>query len=295
MLLGMMPEAFHDRRSAPRHKVLKSGKLILPQSSALVDVVVRELSLTGARISSPATADLPAAFDLYLPGDDIRIPSEVCWHAAGELGIRFMALARPFTQAQAAAAETPKGDNANTGIPAAHRLTPAPDVAALHIHPDFRLGYETHPLASDRGDCLVEISLTNHGEFDAHHPFICLPLLGLRVVPADGWDMREVTSVRRMLRLGSLRASVLEPGASVHCCTVKLPFTSVAGAELEYETGNRHPVAALPDLRLTCIAGAGNYPTGRLPLIVPAGGIQGFLQILADEGRIPAAGGRDGG
>ncbi|MFT3988698.1 PilZ domain-containing protein [Aestuariivirga sp.] len=286
----MTHEAASERRAALRHKVLKTGKLILPHSNAVVDAVVTDISLTGARLQPPSGFPLPELFDLYLPDEAIRVASEVTWRAGDEVGIRFTAVARPFTldERHGSAPSLLRSDNSNSGIPAAHRLANAPDPQSLHIHPDFRLGYEMHPLDSDRGDCLVEIHLTNNGEIGACHPFICLPSLGLHIVPAEGWDMREVTSVRRMLRIGQPSSAVLEQGASVHCCTVKLPFSSSDGGVLEYEVGSRHPLETLPDLRLTCTAGAGNYPTGRLPLIVPADVISNYLRDLSAEGRLPA-------
>jgi|GEM_PF-1875896 len=290
MITPMTPEAASERRATPRQKVMKTGKLILPHSNAMVDVAVADLSLTGARLQRPSSEPLPDIFDLYLPDEAVRVASEVSWRKADEVGIRFTALAQSYTltEQNAPAVSSLKSDNSNSGIPAAHRLASTPDLQSLHIHPDFRLGYEMHPMASDQGDCLVQIYLTNNGEIGACHPFICLPALGLHVVPAGGWDMREVTSVRRMLRIGRLAGDVLEPGGTVHCCTVKLPFTSNEGGALEYESGSRHPLETLPDLRLTCTAGAGNYPTGRLPLIVPAETISNYLRDLSAEGRLPA-------
>jgi hypothetical protein len=155
------------------------------------------------------------------------------------------------------------------------------------IQPEIALSYERHAVDSKSGLFSARISLRNKALHIAHQPFLCLPILGLDLSPAPGWSMRDVSSIRRLRRFGQEGSQLLDAGSGVHCCTISLLFSADDGGRIEYESGNWHAVKTLPDLRLTCVAGAGNFPSERLPLVISAMAIKTFLTSLITAGRVP--------
>lgn len=161
-------------------------------------------------------------------------------------------------------------------------------VRSDYLQPEISLSYERHAVDSNSGIFTAEVSLLNRARHTAHQPFVCLPILGLQLSPATGWSMRDVSSIRRLRRFGPDRDELLAPQASVHCCNISLLFNAASGGRVEYETGNWHALNDLPDLRLTCVVGAGNYPSERLPLVVPADTIKSLISELIVMNDIPA-------
>lgn len=155
------------------------------------------------------------------------------------------------------------------------------------IQPEITLSFKSHAIDSKSGTFSAKISLRNQATHTAHQPFLCLPILGLQLSPADGWNMQDVSSIRRLRRFGQDAGKLLETGASVHCCTISLLFSAGDGGKVEFEAGSWHPVQSLPDLRVTCVVGAGNYPSERLPLVIPATAIRTALTNLIGSGHIP--------
>jgi hypothetical protein len=157
------------------------------------------------------------------------------------------------------------------------------------IQPQTSFRFVPHPVDSTSGTCEVSIKLLNKASHIAHQTFFCLTDLGLQLMPASGWTMDEIVSIRRMRRFSSsIGLSRLEPMACVQCCTISLLFTSVGGGFVEYEAGNWHPFDALPDLRISGVVGAGNYPSERLPIVVSAESLRAFMRELIERGELPA-------
>ena len=146
------------------------------------------------------------------------------------------------------------------------------------LKPCFKLRFEQLPNSSGRGFCLVDLLLMNNGSIDANFPFLCMTELGLNVTAASGWAQRDIKLVRKMKRFSTLSESMLRPNAEVHCCTIILKSNFHSDGCLEFEHGNRHPLGALPDLNLVCVVGAGNYPSSRLSLQVPATAIKEVVE-----------------
>ena len=143
---------------------------------------------------------------------------------------------------------------------------------ASQIEPQFRLRFERSVIHLARGHCLVDVLLKNNGAIAASFPFFCLTNLGLNVNPVSGWEKREITSVRKMQRFSTseMDSSTLEPDAVVHCCTISLRYKFSFGGCLEFEPGSEYLLANFPNLNLMCELGAGNYPSKRVLLQVPA-------------------------
>jgi hypothetical protein len=77
-----------ERRIAPRHKVLKSGQIIISGKKAFViDCIVRNFSPTGAAIWLPNAAALPPKFDLLF--DNAIRHCIVVWRQADRMGVKF--------------------------------------------------------------------------------------------------------------------------------------------------------------------------------------------------------------
>jgi PilZ domain len=77
------------RRIAPRHRVLKSGLIILRKRASVINCTVRNLSSTGAAIWLPNAAALPPKFDLLF--DNAIRRCIVVWRQADLMGVKFEA------------------------------------------------------------------------------------------------------------------------------------------------------------------------------------------------------------
>ena len=152
------------------------------------------------------------------------------------------------------------------------------------IQPQFRLRFERSALHPGRGHCLVDVLLKNNGAIAASFPFFCLTNLGLSVSPASGWEKREITSVRKMQRFSTteMDSSTLELDAVAHCCTISLRYKFSFGGCLEFEPGSEYLLVNFPNLNLVCGVGAGNYPSRRVLLQVPATALRKIIPE-ADE------------
>ena len=280
----------HEHRRQFRHKVRKDGKIIIGDSTSVMDVTIRDLSAGGARLAMPSTTNVPAEFSLAVPSESRLYAAQVRWRSFDELGVQFSGPGRPLFASSLRQAAKPVAEMAPRRQQRSSDEVLPVNAETFPIHPVFHFGYEPNPMFSDRGYCLVNLLLRNGGSIEAHQPFLCLPLLGLKVVAAPGWITQEVTAVRKMLRFARADLLALAPSEEVNCCTIRLPLNLGANGVLEYEAGNSHSVTDLPDLRLTCIAGAGNYPSSRIPFSVPGGDIFDHLVHLSETRAIPSLG-----
>jgi hypothetical protein len=145
------------------------------------------------------------------------------------------------------------------------------------LRPSFKLRFEPSPNSSGRGFCLVDIFLKNNSPVAANFPFVCITALGLNIAPASNWVQREIKLVRKMKRFSSLTDGILDTQTEVHCCTIVLRYDFNSDGCLEFEYGNKHPLRSLPDLNLVCVVGAGNFPSTRVLLLVPAAEIKEII------------------
>jgi len=81
----------HDRRNLPRYGVRIEGKLMSPDMTFCIDVVIRNLSEDGALISALAPADLiPERVYLWQARTRTLFECKVQWRRADRLlGLRF--------------------------------------------------------------------------------------------------------------------------------------------------------------------------------------------------------------
>ena len=85
----------HNRRIAPRRRVLKDGKIVMLNNWSVVDCCIRDVSDTGARICCRDPAAVPAAFRLLMLHTNVIQDVEVVWRRDDMCGLRFTGPPRP--------------------------------------------------------------------------------------------------------------------------------------------------------------------------------------------------------
>lgn len=155
----------------------------------------------------------------------------------------------------------------------------------IEISPSFKLRYQQLQSSSGRALCLVDILLKNNGAIAANYPFLCITSLGLNVVAATGWTQSDIKLIRKMKRFTPLKNNTLESQTEAHCCTIALRYKFQSAKCLEFEPGSDHPLSELSNLNLVCAVGAGNYPSKRVLLQVPA---TAFKTIIEEQEEIGA-------
>jgi hypothetical protein len=83
----IFPHERGERRTVPRHKLLKAGKIILGKRASIIDCTVRNFSSTGAAIWLPDAPVLPPKFDLLF--DNAIRHCIVVWRQADRMGVKF--------------------------------------------------------------------------------------------------------------------------------------------------------------------------------------------------------------
>lgn len=80
------------RRNATRRRVLKGAKLVFNSDRSVIDVIIRDLSETGARLRLPDLVTLvpDSGVELRRRTNGPGYPAQVMWVRAGEMGIRFL-------------------------------------------------------------------------------------------------------------------------------------------------------------------------------------------------------------
>ncbi|MAA97661.1 MAG: pilus assembly protein PilZ [Stappia sp.] len=78
-----------ERRASPRHRTLKSGKIVLDNNISVYDCRIRNLSEQGALLKLPSTVGVPDTFLLQIVNEDISMKAHVRWRTATELGVQF--------------------------------------------------------------------------------------------------------------------------------------------------------------------------------------------------------------
>ena len=78
-----------NQRSHPRHKTSKDARLIYPDERSLVEVIVKDLSVEGARIQLKSSTDLSGKFSLFIPAEKMLYSVSVRWMKGPEAGLQF--------------------------------------------------------------------------------------------------------------------------------------------------------------------------------------------------------------
>ena len=79
-----------NERSHPRYKVSKEAKVIYPDERGLVDVIIRDLGVGGARIQLKSSTDLSGKFNLFIPPEKMLYTASVRWMKGNLVGLQFV-------------------------------------------------------------------------------------------------------------------------------------------------------------------------------------------------------------
>lgn len=83
-----------NKRRAPRLRVLKQGKIMLPNNLTIIDCTLRDLSDTGAKLLCPDAGAIPNEFRLVLPAGRTMRDAKVMWRRPEIVGVQFTSEAR---------------------------------------------------------------------------------------------------------------------------------------------------------------------------------------------------------
>jgi hypothetical protein len=87
MRVTMMIDTITEKRSAPRHKVLKGATLVFGGNG--VECTVRNLSSSGAAIDVASPAGLPPSFMLVIEADQFIRRCRPVWRNDKRIGVAF--------------------------------------------------------------------------------------------------------------------------------------------------------------------------------------------------------------
>lgn len=79
-----------NERLHPRAKVSKDAKVLYPDERGIVDVIVKDLSVGGARIQLKSSTDLSGKFNLYIPPEKMLYTVAVRWMKGNLVGLQFV-------------------------------------------------------------------------------------------------------------------------------------------------------------------------------------------------------------
>ena len=76
-------------------RTLKDGQLISEGMKSVVDVKIRDLSASGARVETQSFIQLPEAFSLFIVSQRAIYPCRARWRRGVQIGIEFIGPPRP--------------------------------------------------------------------------------------------------------------------------------------------------------------------------------------------------------
>jgi len=79
-----------ERRAHQRHRVLKPVKAVFNANQSVIDCVMRDISLGGARLSCGQAMRLPEHFLLVFTADREMRDVHVAWRKHDQLGVAFV-------------------------------------------------------------------------------------------------------------------------------------------------------------------------------------------------------------
>ena len=86
---GAEPPATEHRQSE-RHRALKTGRVVFGNMSMTLDVTIRDMSDTGARLKVDANANMPGEFYFIVTADQLVARAHVVWRSPKEVGIHYL-------------------------------------------------------------------------------------------------------------------------------------------------------------------------------------------------------------
>ena len=83
-----------EHRSSTRSRTLLQAKVVFNDRSSTFDVVVRNLSGTGAKLELNTPFAVPNRFELEIPARDLHYAAEVRWRDSNHVGVEFVGVVR---------------------------------------------------------------------------------------------------------------------------------------------------------------------------------------------------------
>jgi len=78
-----------ERRQFPRHRTLKSGRIVVQSGRSVLDCTVRNLSASGALLVVKNLTSIPEKFELVLETSGEHYRCRVAWRRDDRLGVEF--------------------------------------------------------------------------------------------------------------------------------------------------------------------------------------------------------------
>lgn len=82
-------DTIEERRSGPRKRTLKSGRIVFGGLSQVFNCTIRNTNEDGALLMLPNSLGVPGAFLLYVDNECTRRPVEVVWRKEDRMGVRY--------------------------------------------------------------------------------------------------------------------------------------------------------------------------------------------------------------
>ena len=84
-----------NKRIAPRHRVLKSAKIVSMDNKTAIDCAIRNQSETGAQLGIEQAISVPDEFQLYMASEDTVRDAVVVWRRGDRIGVAYTSESRP--------------------------------------------------------------------------------------------------------------------------------------------------------------------------------------------------------
>ena len=85
-----------EQRKHQRYRVLKEGKIIRGAHHSSIWVIIRDLSVGGARVRVSPAEPIPHTFELLVVNEKLLFPAIVKWRKGEMVGVAFVSEPRPM-------------------------------------------------------------------------------------------------------------------------------------------------------------------------------------------------------
>lgn len=96
-----------EQRQDIRKRTFLKGRIHFNKGASSMDCLIRDMSVTGARLELSETSTLPEVFDIYVPQKDETFRATLRWRRDGAVGIAFADQRKPAAEEAAPAAPAP--------------------------------------------------------------------------------------------------------------------------------------------------------------------------------------------
>lgn len=83
------PDMNNRRNRHPRYEVGRPVSLLIGDNGCRVFCELKDMSLTGARLSSVPLRYMPQTFKILITGENVALPCKLRWIEGAEVGVQF--------------------------------------------------------------------------------------------------------------------------------------------------------------------------------------------------------------